>query len=103
MKKRSVVLVHRGDLSRNQLLSDFFHEYSHQVCYDLHIYNNYHRGNIKSTKFRECMVEAEIFVDKMGEEFMLLYDGSAKYEGGYLKSSKEEIEGFLKGFYKLKD
>jgi hypothetical protein len=49
------------------------------------------------------MVEAEIFVDKMGEEFMFLYDSAATYEGGYLKSPKEEIGEFLREFYKLND
>ncbi len=57
--------------------------------------------DFRRSSFWECIVEAEIFVDKMGQDFMLLYDGSAKYEGGYLKSSKEEIEEFLNGFYKL--
>lgn len=100
IQKREIVIP-STPISRDNLISIFFHEYSHQVCYDLHIYDNYHRGNVKSKGFYRVMADAEIYVDKMGRDFTRLYDKNIEYYGAYMKMSKREIKKFLSGYYKI--
>ena len=101
MAKREITIPNQ-ELCRDQLFSLFFHEYAHQVCYDLHIYNNYHRGDVKSDRFVEVMLPAERYVDKMGRDFTKMYDKTIKYYGWYLETPEGEIRRFLEKHYKIK-
>lgn len=101
MAKREITIPNQ-ELGRDQLFSLFFHEYAHQVCYDLHIYDNYHRGDVKSDGFSKVMLPAERHVDKMGRKFARLYDKNIRYCGWYLETPKGEVRRFLEDYYKIK-
>lgn len=100
MHKRKIVIPNEN-FDRDTLLSIFFHEYAHQICYDLHIYDNYHRGNPESKKFRRIMTSAEIYVDKMGLKLTKLYDKTIKYYGPYLMVARKDVHSFLDDYYNI--
>lgn len=103
--KREITIPNQP-YQRDDLLSMFFHEYSHQVCYDLHIYDKYHRVTEQTRKtkdFQDIMFKAEVFVDRMGRDFCKLYDKSIKYTRMYLVKDKKSIVKFLRSFHKIEN
>lgn len=100
------ITINKNISDKNYLFSLFFHEYAHQVCYDLHFYDTYHRdikGIRNNKEFQNIMFEAEIFVDRMGRDFCKLYDKSIKYTRMYLAKDKKSIVKFLRDFHKIEN
>lgn len=107
------ILINRGIRSRDLIISTFFHELAHVICYRskkfraFHTFTGVKKGKTKWETFCKLKkavlstaLRAELYVDRMGEELAREYFPSAKYDRAYrTKYQKQFLYSYLSGWF----
>ncbi len=85
--------------TKAEVLSTFFHELVHLICYKNKIWAKYHSLDPSVDIVKKFGVKVERFVDKKAEQLMLHYFPDTYYLSSYGDMSNKDIRNFLLSYY----
>lgn len=91
------IIINSKYKSRSIILSVFFHELVHLLCFDRGIWTNYHQSDDPEV-YMKTALKAERYVDRTGEMMLYQYDKRVKFFHSYTGTNKEDREFLIKAY-----
>lgn len=93
------IIINSNDKSRQVVLSTFFHELVHILCYRKGVWKDYHGFCNDINKIKKIALRVERFVDRKAAKLLYSYDKRIRYLPGYLNQDDKECRDFLNEHY----
>lgn len=93
-----VITINSHLISRQEILSTFFHEYFHWHCHKKGLWKNYHDCEDPIKKMKTAL-KAERHIDRLAEMEMYKYDKRLRFLGSYKDADNKDANKFLSDYY----
>lgn len=99
--ENEIIKINSSCKLRQDILSVFFHELGHVICYRKGIWSKYHIDTGDREQMMKSALKAERWVDRFAEHELYKYDKRIRYLAAYDGDDKQ-LKAFLENYYSSK-